>query len=78
MDTNEIDNEETSFNIKMLRKMGVISIINKSEWGYKIIKKVNNFIKIDMPKIEKKIFDYNFKSTGATESIKEIKRFCKW
>ena len=75
---NETDNEETSFNIKMLRKMGVISIINKSEWGYKIIKKVNNFIKIDMPKIEKKIFDYNFKSTGATESIKEIKRFCKW
>ena len=34
--------------------MGVISTINKSEWGYKIIKKVNNFIKIDMLKIEKK------------------------
>ena len=75
---NEINNEETSFNIKMLQEMGVISVINNSEWGYNIVNKINKFIKIEMPKIKKKIINRNFKSTGAREAVKEIKRFCKW
>ena len=51
---NEINNEETSFNIKILKKMGVISLINKNDWGYNIKDKIYNFIKAEMPKIKKK------------------------
>ena len=38
----------------MLQEMGVISVINNSEWGYNIVNKINKFIKIEMPKIKKK------------------------
>jgi len=69
---NEIKNEETSHNIKMLRELKIISIIKKNEWGENIINRIKYFINFEKKALEKRISKGNFLSNGADQAVNYI------
>ena len=75
---NEVDNEETSFNIKMLRKLKIISIIKSNEWGENIIKRINKFLTFELNSLTKKIKNENFLSNGANQATDFIVKDLRW
>lgn len=70
----EKNNLEVYENVKQLTKRNLAGVIKSNDWKDKFAKRLNYFLSKELKDIKKNLNRLRFKSTGAQEIIKDIKK----